>query len=239
MGRAELGSGTALAPGEKRDHEQRVASFARTINELERLTDGRRLLDVGCGPGALVVAARRRGWQAKGVEPDARTNFLIDDVICSEWTTGIVPASSIDVVTMVEVIEHVSDPVSALSAAHEALVDGGILHLTAPNYGTVDRFLWTRTRTLNAIFDPPHHRFVWAGRDLVRLVERVGFDVIVARCQVSRLLQQQGGRMMSGRPDAGSIVPSTAVSTGRWVEHGTNLARKVLPGASIRLYARR
>src|SRR5262249_58220693 len=98
--------------------------------------------------------------------------------------------ASADVVAMVEAIEPLPDPVAALAAAREALVPGGVLYLTAPNYTTVDRILYPATR--EGIFDPPRHRFVWAGRDLVRLVERSGFEVLVARPQVSQLLRPRG-----------------------------------------------
>jgi SAM-dependent methyltransferase len=231
-----LGSGTLLKPGETRDPEMRVASFARTVAELERLTDGRRLLDVGCGPGALAEAARRRGWVVTGVEP-GDYHFLID-VIRAHWEPGVVPSGSADVVTMVEVIEHVADPLAALSTAHDALVEGGILHLTAPNYATVDRILYP-TQTREGLFDPPRHRFMWAGRDLVRLVERAGFETIVAQPQVSRVLRRRGERMISHAPDAGSIIPGSEAGQRRWVAFGTTAARRILPGPSIRIYARR
>ena len=75
---------------------------------------GRRLLDVGCGEGQLVAVAAQQGWDARGIDLAAGAISICRsfglpcerlDVFSDELGGG-----QFDVVTMVELIEHVPDP---------------------------------------------------------------------------------------------------------------------------------
>ena len=56
-----------LKKGQPRDVELYLV-YRRALDRLERLTSGRRLLDVGCSYGAFLEVARERGWEASGAE---------------------------------------------------------------------------------------------------------------------------------------------------------------------------
>lgn len=96
-----------------------------------------RLLDLGAGQGALVEEAARLGFAAHGIEhcddnvARARARGLdvrlarIEDVDLHE---------SEDVVTMMDVIEHLPDPLAVLRRAHRALRPGGELVVYTPNH---------------------------------------------------------------------------------------------------------
>ena len=50
----------------------RERTFAASLEQIERAAGGKgRLLDVGTAAGAFVAAARKRGWDAEGCEPNA------------------------------------------------------------------------------------------------------------------------------------------------------------------------
>lgn len=101
------------------------------IGRLEAHVQGRGLLvDVGTALGYLPAAARDRGWSVVGVER-------------SEWAAGEAKslglrversleeledlAGLVDAVTFFQVLEHMPDPLGALSAARRLLRPGGVL----------------------------------------------------------------------------------------------------------------
>lgn len=99
--------------------------------------DAATLLDVGAGTGLMVEAAIDVGLDAVGVEPatslseEARARHL-------PVHTGIHPHPALegrtfDLVTCVDVIEHVTDPVGLLKALEGSLAPGGTLVVTTPD----------------------------------------------------------------------------------------------------------
>ncbi len=119
-----------------------------SIHPLLALQEGRRLLDLGCGFGSFVLAARQAGFEAQGLdmgdfqvkfarqrlaieapEADPEAVYLHGDA----QHTGL-PAESYDVITAWNLLEHVPDCRQLLREAHRLLRPGGILIGIAPNY---------------------------------------------------------------------------------------------------------
>lgn len=108
------------------------------VRRARRLHPGARtLLDVGAGTGLLVDEARRAGLAAVGVEPSVR----LAAHACAAGipvTTGTLPhpaldARRFDVVMLVDVLEHVADPVALLRRCAERLAPGGIVVVVTPD----------------------------------------------------------------------------------------------------------
>ena len=116
------------------EREGRVLTFEHHLRPLERLTgepDGRPLLDVGAYTGVFVEIAAQHGWDAWGVEPSrwavrrGRSRGL--HMVQGTVGTADLPAEHFDVVTMWDVIEHVTDPRRTLEQAYSLLKPGGLL----------------------------------------------------------------------------------------------------------------
>lgn len=119
------------------------ALFRRRVLECEHALGvdsghGLRMLDVGCAAGFLLEIARERGWNVRGVElskPAAEfANKRLDNVVsnCPLPDAGF-EDQSFDCVMMLDIIEHVSDPVALLREGARVLKPGGVLFLSAPN----------------------------------------------------------------------------------------------------------
>lgn len=74
-----------------------------TLDYLIARYDVRSMLDVGCGPGGMVMAARDRGITAHGIDGDGLAADIVHD-----YTTGPLPAYySRDLIWCTEFVEHV------------------------------------------------------------------------------------------------------------------------------------
>jgi SAM-dependent methyltransferase len=91
-------------------------------------------LDFGCGYGGLVRAGRQAGVRIHGYDEGwicgrAREEGI--PVLDAEDLEGL--KGTMDVVTAIEVLEHVLDPVAVLRQIRDLLKPGGILFLTTGN----------------------------------------------------------------------------------------------------------
>ncbi|MBN9221601.1 MAG: class I SAM-dependent methyltransferase [Mesorhizobium sp.] len=99
-----------------------------------------RLLDVGAGIGLLLDEAEKRGFSAVGVEPSrwlsARAQQGGHEVHC-----GVLPHKDIvgpfDAVCLIDVIEHVSDPVGLLRTIRDVMAPDGKLIMVTPDVKSV------------------------------------------------------------------------------------------------------
>lgn len=121
------------------------APIPRTVRLLEQLQravplpPGGRLLDIGCGNGALLrsFAAVHPGWRLSGYEQNAVNRELIlslpgvEDFFCGSLDTV---SGTYDLVTLIYVIEHLTDPVGVLRAVRKLLRPGGQVFLQTVNF---------------------------------------------------------------------------------------------------------
>jgi SAM-dependent methyltransferase len=138
-----------------------------------------RLLDLGCGVGNFLAAARDAGFEVAGVELNqnaariARERYGLRDISAMRpadfWATR--PKEKFDVVTFFEVLEHQEDPQSFVNVAKECLDDGGFLAMSVPN-----RNRWQKG--IETLDYPPNHLTRWSPGALRNFLERNGFEVL-------------------------------------------------------------
>ena len=97
-----------------------------------------KMLDVGCSYGGILVEAASRGWRTEGIEPSMEAvKFCREKLGLNVTRGGIMDTQlqpgSVDVVVMLEVIEHLEDPVAALKKTNELARASSMLYLTSPN----------------------------------------------------------------------------------------------------------
>lgn len=137
---------------------------------------GGRLLEVGCGGGAMLKAVSDRGWRVVGVDFDpkavANAHEKGLDVRCGSLEQQAFQDGSFDAVVMNHVIEHVPDPARLLRESHRVLAPGGSLIAVTPNAaGWGHRIFGADWRGL----EPPRHLQIFTPAALDGLARRSGF----------------------------------------------------------------
>ena len=159
---------------------------AWVVKRLEEITatfspyrQNNRLLDVGCGGGALLNAARTNGWNAQGVDVSEsvaeHVRSLGFDVFKGELHEAGFSDGEFDVVTAAELVEHLFDPFSVLKEIQRILRPGGILWTTTPHWrGLSARLLGLKWR----VVAPPEHLQLFSMNGLRTLLANAGFGSV-------------------------------------------------------------
>jgi len=98
--------------------------------------NGVELLDVGAGSGMFVEVANERGFQAIGVEPSRYLSGIAQEMklpVHYGTAEDLQEKKTFDVITMIDVIEHVDDPIALLQTCHGLLREGGVLLVITPD----------------------------------------------------------------------------------------------------------
>jgi glycosyltransferase involved in cell wall biosynthesis/2-polyprenyl-3-methyl-5-hydroxy-6-metoxy-1,4-benzoquinol methylase len=116
---------------------QREEIYGHILDLIAGKKGGGKLLDVGTGCGFFLVAAQKRQWDVKGVEPSIqsvqvarRQNGLdVYNGTLQEYDKN----SYFDVITFINVLEHSTLPWREIARAKEILRPGGLIYLRFPN----------------------------------------------------------------------------------------------------------
>lgn len=167
----------------KEDLRWWMATYDNYYALLERRTKGRRLLDIGSGPGHFLACGERRGWRVVGIEPSTpaakysskRELTTVNDFFSYDRAKKL---GAFDVVHAAMVLEHVPDPVGFIRDMKKMLKKGGHIAIFCPNdYNPLQRIL-------RDIYDfkpwwvvPRHHLNYFTVESMQRLLRRLGFII--------------------------------------------------------------
>lgn len=164
-----------------KDEEVKPPAFVKT--RLEEITaafapyrQANRLLDIGCGAGSLLEAARKHGWQAQGLDVSShaakRVRELGFEVFEGELQEAAYPSQHFDVVTAAELLEHIPDPRTLVREVARILRPGGLFWTTTPHArGLSARVLGLDWRCIW----PPEHLQLFSTGGLKALLGSAGF----------------------------------------------------------------
>lgn len=152
---------------------------------------GRVALDVGCGAGLLCEPLARMGAAVTGVDAapenivaakahSAQSGLNIDYRAGELVEMGL---GQFDVVTSMEVIEHVTDPAAFIAALTAHLKPGGVLILSTPNRTAASRLLLVEAA--ERLGQVPRGTHDWdqflTPEELISLLANAGLEVVEIR----------------------------------------------------------
>jgi 2-polyprenyl-3-methyl-5-hydroxy-6-metoxy-1,4-benzoquinol methylase len=134
--RIELGKGKR--PSKHRLWRIAALGARRAADLLPRIPSVARTMDVGCGAGELVFMLSSCGDDARGFDPDSHyidwaRRVIGPAVERNSVDTIQIEPSSLDLVTMYHVLEHMRDPGSVVRKCASWLKAGGLMVIEVPN----------------------------------------------------------------------------------------------------------
>jgi len=196
-----------------------------------------RILDVGCGAGVFLDALEQFG-HVEGIESDSaaveQSGRWRGRIHLGELDEAFHPGATFDLILLLDVLEHVTDPDRLLRHASRLLSQGGRLVVTVPAF----KWLWTSHDTLN------HHLRRYTAPEIRSLVERASLEVLETQylfqsLVVPKLLVRARERLLSGNPELPGVPPrplNQALQVWYRAEHA--VAGRLPFGSSVMTVAR-
>jgi 2-polyprenyl-3-methyl-5-hydroxy-6-metoxy-1,4-benzoquinol methylase len=172
--------------------------FSEILDMVQSRVPAGALLDVGASYGYFLHAARQRGFAVKGVEladepaAYARTTLNLD-VANGQLEDLRIPNAEFDVVTLLNVLEHLTDPYRTLCESIRIMKPGGVIAIVVPNLN-FGYALLSVPAVLNklismgitvSVFDVPAHLFLFTPQTLSCMLRDAGFtDISITNAPV-------------------------------------------------------
>lgn len=171
--------------GEAEASDDRMPVFQSVLDHLSeyRHAPGS-VLDIGCGDGEFLILCRRAGWACAGIELSQRAAARA----VKKGITMLPPhaleqgdgAGQFDVVTLINVLETVADPLAMLRQAARVLTSDGIIVVRATN-GSFHLPMRVPARLVGSQYDQAFHWYLYTAKALRALMAGAGLRVIGVR----------------------------------------------------------
>ncbi len=202
---------------------------------------GRRLLDWGCGGGFFLKCAGGSGWDATGfdVSSEALESCRKARLTVANRVDEL-QENSFDAITLIHVLEHVTDPGSLLGVLKRLLAQDGRLFIEVPNSKSLRAILSRPFLIRHANFDErfrsfPIHLSYFSRATLVDLLRKHGFQVVaISSCGM-------GIEQLIRRPPSSTTAPGPAATAagqkrggmGRVIQAGKKMIKRAFFGLGL------
>jgi len=162
----------------------RDANYDQELRVIAQIRPTGRLLDVGSHCGFFLRRARGMSWDLTGVEPSPNActlgrEFFGLNIVQGTLSEAAFPDQSFDVVTLVDVFEHIDQPSALLQEIRRVMKPNGVLFIKVPNvaYYLAKYRVATALGLQIEIFDAKEHVAHYSLSTLRRTLNRSGFSV--------------------------------------------------------------
>ena len=176
-----------------------------------------RVLDIGCGDGLFFDQLTRFG-NVSGLEADSNAvspdNPHAESIHIGPFDSRYQPNSHFQLITMLDVLEHLPDDVDAAARVASLLDPDGTFVLTVPAFMS----LWTSHDDMN------QHVTRYRRGQLVALLEAAGLDVLSARylfhwVACAKIATRAKEAVFGGRSEPPAVPSRSINSILRWATH--------------------
>ena len=170
------------------DDESRQNSFSSVLNMLDTMKQEKgKLLDIGCGYGSFMSMALKYKWAVEGMDissyaAENASQELGVPVFVGTLDQSDYPEDCFDVITLLDVIEHLNDPRVFLCEVRRILKPEGVLVMRTPNQDSL--FHWIAGLSARIGWDYPaqqiyhiDHLTYFTKSSLMYLLNQEGFNI--------------------------------------------------------------
>ncbi|MBU1862625.1 MAG: class I SAM-dependent methyltransferase [Candidatus Omnitrophica bacterium] len=178
---------------------QYLSSIKENIGDLA----GKSMLDVGCGRGSVLTIAKEFGLSISGVEPYAAVQAHIpqalNGTIYNDLDDVIHANQGYDLITLIEVIEHIVEPWKILRRLCDIMHKNSHMYIQTPNVDSL-RCVFQRSDWPNYV--NPTHLYFFNEKSLLMVMRKAGINNVtrlhvpvsypehnIARRSIQRILQ--------------------------------------------------
>lgn len=172
---------------ETKDQEYIQEDASRGINAflslstIKKFVKEGKMLDIGCATGFFLNVGRT-DFEVIGLELSpwaadfARTKFKLK-IITEDLISADLENESFDIVTLIDVIEHLADPINTLKEINRILKPSGVVYLLTPNIDSISakimRGKWWGLR--------PAHLYYFSPYTITQMLKKNGFEILLIR----------------------------------------------------------
>lgn len=143
------------------------------------------VLELGCSHGSFVALMKQSGYQATGLEMSpwvaefGRKTFGVP-ILVGPVETQNLPLASFDVIAMMDVLEHLPDPLTTIRCCLDLLKQDGILLIQTPQFreGISHESLVADNHPFLTLLQPDEHLYLFSDRSTTYLFQQLGAEYI-------------------------------------------------------------
>ncbi|WP_347923231.1 class I SAM-dependent methyltransferase [Pontimicrobium sp. SW4] len=165
---------------EKAYHFVRHVSLNRKLKLINSLNiEEKNLLDIGCGTGDFLKAAKDNDWKISGIEPNGLArkiaNNKTNDSVFNTEKLQQFKEHNFDVITLWHVLEHLPKLEEQTQMLKKLLKQNGILIIAVPNYKSFDAQYY---KSFWAAYDVPRHLWHFNQKSISNIFDNENMTVV-------------------------------------------------------------
>lgn len=214
-----------MAGGEKADKERawlRQTLYADICSITEIYAPGKRLLDVGCGTGEFIAFLKENRFEVFGTELSSEAVQVANGKGLKVFSCTLANLKhqfasgqdcTFDIITLLNVIEHVSNPDRIILDAIKYLRPGGIICIHVPNdFNELQLIYQEKANKAPWWVAIPDHTNYFDFESLNSFLEHLGFEIVYTMGDFPMELFLLMGDDYTDNSDIGSLCHGKRVS---------------------------
>ena len=166
------------------DRKNIIKTFDKRLKVIETFVSPGKLLDIGCATGFFMHSAKMRAWKVEGVEISKFAASYAKERFGFKIYVGDVrqidlPANTYDLITMWDVVEHLTNPIEVIQVSKRALKKNGLLVFSTPNVGSLPAKL-TKHKWIGYKLSDEHLAY-FSKKTVALLLEKAGFSLVLSK----------------------------------------------------------
>lgn len=157
-------------------YKARVKEAEEDFERIEKYVKKGTVFDVGASSGIFLNVARHRNWNVGGNEISKYCIIFAKKIFGIKLSYGFLEDIEfynlkVELVTMIQVIEHLLNPIEDIKKIKEILKNSGYLYITTPTFAEDVEFLKEHHMI-------PHHTVNFTKKALLKFLTDSGFDIV-------------------------------------------------------------